>query len=131
MFIQRQSEKSFDTTSSMKIICSLQQKPASLIFPKRYPNHSNQKVTGDPESLKDGGIEVADEEYLEVLRKGKMFPKEVYPMPVTTSMNYGWDTVALMRNTDRRFHSPRVVSDVSRVAEMLGVSSRKKATDKK
>jgi hypothetical protein len=40
-------------------------------------------------------------------------------------MNYGWDTVALMRNEDRRFHFPRVVSDVSRVAEMLGVSSTK------
>jgi hypothetical protein len=92
----------------------------------------SKKPSGDPESRKDvAGLEIEDEEYLKVVKKGKLFPKEIHPMPITTSMNYGWDTVALMRNEDRRFHHPRVISDVSRVAEMLGVSNSTKKAEKK
>jgi len=80
------------------------------------------KPTGDPTIT---GKEMGDEEYLRAVRKRKMKPQELYPMPVTTSQAYGWDTDVLMRNTDRRFHFPRVVSDVSRIGEIIGPKKTK------
>lgn len=77
------------------------------------------------------GEEVQDEEYTKVLEKAALMPKQIHPMPITTSMHIGWDTEVLMRNTDRRFHFPRVVSDVSKIGEMLGVNQNKKKAEKK
>ena len=43
-----------------------------------------------------------------------MRPREKYEVPATTSQTYGWDTEALINNKDRRFHFPRVASDVTK-----------------
>ncbi|KAI8816300.1 FAM183A and FAM183B related-domain-containing protein [Fimicolochytrium jonesii] len=37
------------------------------------------------------------------------------PLPVTTSQNYGWNTTALLRNTDRRFYHPKVETEITKM----------------
>lgn len=37
-----------------------------------------------------------------------------FDSPITTSSVYGWDTEPLIRFTDRRFHHPKIVTEITK-----------------
>ena len=41
-------------------------------------------------------------------------PHTDFETPLTTSSTYGWDTKPLVRFTDRRFHHPKSVTEITK-----------------
>ncbi|ORY49064.1 hypothetical protein BCR33DRAFT_714126 [Rhizoclosmatium globosum] len=58
--------------------------------------------------------EVEDEEYNVKSKIQSMVPKDRYPVPITSSQMYGWDSKALFRSLDKRFSHPRVQCDITK-----------------
>ena len=51
-----------------------------------------------------------------------------HEIPRTTSSTYGWDTVPLMRVTDRRFYHPKQVTEITK---MYGTALKKESKSEK
>ncbi|KAJ3035002.1 hypothetical protein HDV00_004413 [Rhizophlyctis rosea] len=75
-------------------------------------------------------VEVEDAEYIQLLQKSRQPPSATYPLPVTSSQTYGWDTKPLVahQRLDRRFYRPKVETEVTKMygAAMIMKGDKKK-----
>ncbi|KAI9332210.1 FAM183A and FAM183B related-domain-containing protein [Obelidium mucronatum] len=65
-------------------------------------------------NLQNTDKDAEDEEYNIKSKIQSMVPRDRYPVPITSSQMYGWDSKTLFRSLDKRFSHPRVQCDITK-----------------